>query len=393
MRRSTTTLVSAAGIARNAVVIACAVLSVATVPMSFVFTKPAYADEFDDRIAKIQKQVDNYQDQANKLNARANDLQIKLDQFTAQKNAIQATIDLTQAKYDALQKKISDNEKRIATNKDTLGDALADMYVDGGTSPLEMLASSDSIGKFMNKQEYLSSIRDTLKATIDDIKNTQKELENQKKQVKRVLLDQKNARNALAQKEKEQADLVSQTRGESSTYAQLAESQKAEKLRVQQQQQDAIANRLRKSGRKSSLVAGGSLTNYASWVGDCYVDSNALSHSNDPLGYGCNQCVSYAAYMMLTKTNYGPSYWGNANMWPAKARDAGYQVSPIPRTNSLGVMYDGVYGHIVYVENYDAASGTVNISQYNEFIEGQGWGKFSRRYNVKASTYDQYIYL
>ena len=96
---------------------------------------------------------------------------------------------------------------------------------------------------------------------------------------------------------------------------------------------------------------------------------------------------------MIQKTGYGPSYWGNANMWPNSARNAGFTVSRTPRANSIGVIMAGQWGHVVYVESYSAGSGTVNISQYNEWLPGLGYGYYSERNGVSAAQYDWYIYL
>ena len=52
----------------------------------------------------------------------------------------------------------------------------------------------------------------------------------------------------------------------------------------------------------------------------------------------------------------------------------------------------GSYGHIVWVESVNG-DGTINISQYNEWLPNGGWGQYSERYHVSPSTYDTYIYF
>ena len=80
-------------------------------------------------------------------------------------------------------------------------------------------------------------------------------------------------------------------------------------------------------------------------------------------------------------------------MWPAAARNAGFSTGRTPRANALGVISAGQYGHIVYIEGYDAGSNTVRISQFNYFnAGGPGWGHY-REMTVPARTYDTYIYL
>ena len=132
---------------------------------------------------------------------------------------------------------IAANEKSIATNQDVLGDTIASLYVDGKISTLEMLASSKNIGEYVDKQEYQSSVRDTLTKTINDIKKTKKQLEQQKAAVERNLEDQKAQREVLAQKEAEQASLVAQTRGEEAAYHNLSGEREQQKQKQQEQQQ------------------------------------------------------------------------------------------------------------------------------------------------------------
>lgn len=363
-----------------------------------IYQQPASADKYTEKIRALESIISQYQNQAAELNQRANTLQNELDGLTAQKAVIQEQVNLSQAKYDQLIQQIEDTKKKISDNKDALGKILAYMSVDNDISPLEMLASSNNIGDYVDQQSYRSSIQDNLTNTIDQINKLKKQLEDQKVAVERVLLDQQNQRDALAAKEAEQQVLVNQTRGEEAAYQALSASAKAEKEKVQEEQRKAIQNQYGGGGS----IQPGSLPAYSQWAGsNCYVDNGGWSHrgyngiGGDPAGYGCNQCVSYTAWKMGQITGYLPQYWGNANMWPASARKAGYTVSsvpPSPGRPALGVMSVGQYGHIVYIESVNG-DGTVDISQYNEWLPGKGYGYFSTRTNVASNKYDTYIYL
>lgn len=170
--RSTTPV--SKGIATKSVLVAAAVMMTIAAPLSI--SQRASADQFDDQIRAIQGQINQYQSQVNQLDAQANTLQAELDKITIEKNQIQAQVDLTQAQYDQLQSQIADTQKKIQSNKDALGDTIANMYVDNSVTPLEMLASSKNITDYVDQQEYRASIRDTLSATIDQIKQLQTKL-------------------------------------------------------------------------------------------------------------------------------------------------------------------------------------------------------------------------
>lgn len=398
MKQRSTTPVSKKGMVTRSLLVAAAVTMAVAAPLSIYNATSVYARDYDAEINAIQQQINQYEGQAQKLADQANTLQNQLAILAQQKQVIQSEIDLAQAKYEKLKSDIIATEKKIKENQDLLGKIIADIYTDDNISPLEMLASAKDISDFLDKQEYRSSVSSSLEDTIAKVKQLKKDLEQQKVDVERVLADQNNAKKALVAKENEQSTLLAQTKNDESAYKKLSADAQAQKLQVMQAQQAAINAAMARAGG-GGLIQGGVNGSYESWAGECYVDANAWSHGGargngeDPLGYGCNQCVSYTAWKMLQVTGYGPSYWGNANMWPGSARAAGFHVTSTPRERAIGVISAGQYGHVVYIESYNQAAGTVNISQYNEWLPGRGWGHFSTRQNVPAGTYDTYIYL
>lgn len=368
------------------------------VTTSFQAARIVKADDFDRRIAEIQNQISQYQAEAGKLASQAESFQKEMDALTAQKNVIQGQINLKQAEYDKLVNDIAVNEKKIVDNQDALGNTIADLYVSGDISPLEMLASSQSITDYVDKESYRNAVKDTLTQTIGSIKKLKKQLEEQKKDVERVLAEQKMARDALVAKENQQASLIAQTRGQEAAYNKLVGERESQKLALQKQQQAAIEAALRRGGGSINVLPGDPNKGGYPWEAGCWVDANAWSHGGsggdgtDPLGYGCRQCVSYTAWKVGQRTGDFPRYWGNANMWPNSARKAGYNTGGTPRANSVGVISAGAYGHVVWVEAVNG-DGTIDISQYNYYnAGGPGWGHYSKM-RVSAATYDTYIYF
>lgn len=375
-----------------------AVAVLLAVTSSFQASHLVKADDYDRRIAEIQAQIDQYQSEAGKLAGQAESFQKELNALTAQKNVIQGQINLKQAEHDKLVAEIAANEKKIADNQDALGVTIADLYVSSDVSPLEMLASSQSISDYVDKESYRNTIKDNLTRTISSIKKLKKQLEEQKKDVDRVLAEQKFARDALVAKENQQAQLIAQTRGQEAAYNRLVGERESQKLALQKAQQAAIEAAMRRSGGLVNVLPGDPNKGGYPWEAGCWVDANAWSHGGaggdgtDPLGYGCRQCVSYTAWKVGQRTGNFPRYWGNANMWPASARASGYQTGSTPRANSVGVISAGAYGHVVWVEAVNG-DGTVDISQYNYYnAGGPGWGNYSKM-RVSASTYDTYIYF
>lgn len=388
MKQPSTTPVSKKVLSRVTLAVIALVVAVA-VPLSQY--GQVSADKYDEQIRALQQEINGFQAQAAELSRQAQTLQNELASLAAQKAGIQAQIDLSQAKYDKLVVDIKQTEQEIADNKDALGETLADMYVDDTITPLEMLASANDIGDYVDQQEYRDSIKSTLTDTIHRIDELKKQLETQKKEVENVLADQKAQREQLAAKEAEQAKLLADTQGQEAAFQGLMADRNSQISSLRQQQEAEIQARLRQSGVSGSAVAGdpgrGGYPNYLA-------NSDYYNPIVDPWGMYSRQCVSYTAWKVHQKNGYMP-YWGgrgNANQWPGNARAAGIGTGSSPRAGSVGVISSGVYGHVVWVESVNG-NGTINISQYNEFIPGAGWGQYSERYNVPAYTYDTYIYF
>ena len=348
------------------------------------------ADEYDEKIAAVQRQIDTYNTEASKLNKEKQTYQGQLAVLSNQKSQIQSQLDLTVAKLNKLEASIADKNQQIDDNKEALGDTIADMYIDEGITPLEMLASSKNIADYVDKQTNQAQVQSNLEATVKRIRVLRIELEKQKKDVERVKKDQEGVRDALAAKEAEQQKLIADVAGREDEYAQLSQQAQAQKGQLEQQQQAAIQAALRRSGGGGGAVAGDpSRGGYPADLANAPLDALV-----DPWGMYNRECVSYTAWKVYQKNGYMP-YWGgrgNANQWPGNARAAGIPTSSIPREKSVGVISAGTYGHGVWGESVNS-NGTVNISQYNEWLPGSGWGQYSQRFNVPASAYDTYIYF
>lgn len=367
--------------------ITTAFLIAAAVPMQLSRTN-AYADEFDARIAAIQEQRDIYDAKAAQLAQEADSLSNKKAILENQKAALQEQINLSQAKYDKLKRDIAANEQKISDNKDALGKTIADMYVQDSVTPLELLASSSSIGDYVDQQEFRATIRDNLSLTIDQIEKLRVELEAQKTEVTQLLADQKAQRSQLAQKVAEYANLVAETQNKQSAYRQLSAKAAEEQSELRAQQQAAIAAALAVAGGGSAVAGDPNHGGYPNNLANAPQDSIV-----DPWGMFNRECVSYTAWKVYQKNGYMP-YWGgvgNANQWPANARAAGIPTGSTPRVGSVGVIYAGPYGHVVWVDSINA-DGTINISQYN-YNYGSGPGMYSEQYNLSPSAFSVYIYF
>ena len=377
---STTPATGRKGIATKSMIVAAAVVMAVSGTIGMYY-RPASADQWDDSIRAIEQEISQYQERAAELGKKADTLQNELANLAAQKATIQSQIDLSQAKYNKLVSQIEETERQISENKDALGEIIADMYVEGSVTPLEMLASSNNIGDYADRQAYQYSIQDTLTDTIDQIDVLKKRLEDQKVDVERVLDDQKGQRSQLAQKEAEQSKLLAETKGQESAYNQLTQKRNQQINELQEEQRKALQPVSGNIGNGS--VGGGGYPGI--WA---YAERDTLV---DDWGLYNRECVSYTAWKVASTGRYVPHFagQGNANQWPSTTARHGIKNGYTPVAGSVAILLEGPYGHAMYVE--EVHGGTIVVSDYNNNADGRGWGLYHRYSRPAAGLI--YIYF
>ena len=367
-------------------------------------TMSASADQYDDKISALQSDMAQYQTQADILNGQAVSLQNAVAQLENQRAALQAQVDLNQAQYDQLTIQIADTQTKIKTNQDALGATIADLYVDGSTTPIELLASSTNISDFLNKQEYRNSIRDQLSSTIKTVKDLKTQLDNQKTAVTKVLDEQKAARDSIVANETQQQNLLNQTNNSEANYQSLISSSAAQ-IAAAKATQAAIRARSNSTGGYT-LVDAGSLAAYPWNDSNCqmvgYMSTGGApgTDGEDGHGYGCRQCVSFVAWRVAKATGVYYNDLGNGGSAGYNlVHNHGYtDLGHTPQVGSVAVLW-GISsppysnssnpGHVAYVEGVSDDGSHVTVSQYN-YNYGAGWGMYSEMV-LSTSFFDQYV--
>ena len=313
MTRNTTTLVSKPSLSVQASSYAAALLMLIATPIAFA--APARADSYQARINALQTEINQYQAKAGELKDKATTLQGELDRLANEKAAIQRQIDLSQAKYDQLVTDIKANEDKLAKTQKSLEKIVANLYVDDDVSSIELLASSENIADFVDKQEYRTAVQKRLASSVKEVKRLKKELEQQKIDVDRELVNSKTAREALAAKEAEQQAILDQTKGEEASYQQLSSDRKGQVDRLRAEQVAANLRAAQRSGSQTLVSGtpggGGYPGKWANAPMNAYVDS---------WGLYSRQCVSYAAWKVASTGRFVPHFngRGNANQWDSE---------------------------------------------------------------------------
>ena len=343
-----------------------------------------FAQNYDAQIKAKQKEADQFNSEADRLRQMAGTLQEELDNINAQIADIQAQINASQKKHDDLIIEIARQEKLVEQNRKALGRILSDIYINDQVTPLEMLASSNNLADYIDKQEQRSSLRSSLNDKIKDLKELQKKLESDRVAVENVLKDQQSQKDNLASVQAGQAKLVNDTRNDQNAYESLASQRNSEIAKLREQQAAENLRQLQQSGWSGSVppASSGNGGYPAVWANaplDAYIDN---------WGLYTRECVSYVAWKVSSTGRYVPHFGGagNANQWPSTTSRYGIANGSTPKVGAAAITYGGPYGHVMYVEAVHD-DGTITVSDYNLGVDG-----LYRYYNRSASGIT-YIYF
>ena len=326
------------------------------------------ADTFDQQIKTLNQQNTQHRQVVNELQVQANSYQEAIVKLEAQINALQQQIRENDAKRDGLKQDIVEAETELARQKKLLGENIKVMYLEGQLSTIEMLASSQDLSEYVDKEQYRNAVKDKIKSTVDRITKLKLQLQEQKNQVDRLLQEQVGLNEQMAANRNQQAQLLSYTEGQKAAFQQQIKDNNSKIAELRRQQ--IIANARNTIGKRGGDASNGYYP-YANWpfsmrLGPGCVDGDGP----DRWGYCTRQCVSYAAWAVERSGRKAPMYYGDAKNWAyAGSR---YKVAS-PQAGDVAIDTNGTWGHAMYVEDVGVVNGrqAIFISQYNAGLEGE----------------------
>ncbi len=318
------------------------------------------ADEFDQKIAQLQDQNANAQSKLDNLLSQAKSFEDAISKLQNQINSLQTAIDTNLNKQASLKQQIAAAQVKLDKEKEVLGDSIRSMYVQGQVSTLEMLASSQNLSDFIDKQVYQSSVQQKIKQTLDEITALKLQLQKQNDEITALIEDLQSQKADLQAAKGKQSQLLAYNQGQRDAFNSQI-----------QKNENKIAD-LRAQQLAANLSLGGQITagnpNHGHYPS--YLDRAAQDSLIDPWGMFNRECVSYTAWKVYETFGHMP-YWGgvgNANQWPGDARAAHIPTGSTPKVHSVAIAMGGAYGHAMWVE---AVSGNmIYVSQYNYDLAG-----------------------
>lgn len=345
--------------------------------LSFVAARTVFADRFTDQINQIKQDNNIKQGRLDVLKVEADGLQATINALQAQINGLQAQINQNQAKNDQLQKEIVEAEAELVKQKKLLGQSIKAMYLEGQISTIEMLASSNDLSEFVDKQQYRDAVKTKIKNTVDKVTELKQQLKAQKEEVERLLKEQKILQANIASQKAEQDRLLGLNAGEQSSVNQQMKDNYARIAELRRQQ--AIENAKIFNGIQAGIPGGGGYpwgnaycVHTGQVAGDCWnYDWYFNGGPWDSWGYGFRNCTSWVAFRLAMDGKSGFTYLGNAADWPwgAQARGIAVSYGSGARVGDAVVNPNGYYGHVMYAEAV-LEDGRVIVSDYNRTGDG-----------------------
>lgn len=218
------------------------VLIASLIMKPFFGTKADLVEEIENRIQEKSEQVkelenraDEYKDLIRELQIKQQTLENEIELLDAQTAQLELEIQTTQAQIDQINLEINNlliriqiKEEEIETQKKILTQLLRKIDSYDKESVLEVLLKSEELSDFLNEAEYMNTVGEKIKDTLDAYKNIkqeleqrEKEMENKKSQLENLnkkLLDQKEIVDA---QKKSKEDLLEETRGKEYKFQDL----------------------------------------------------------------------------------------------------------------------------------------------------------------------------
>ncbi len=166
------------------------------------------AQSLQDQIDTLKKQNIENKNNVEKLQEVAISYQNAIETLEHDIAETQQAIEASHKRQAELEAQIKQAEADLVLQKDFLSKNIRAMYLEGDISTLEMLASSNNLSEFVDKQQYRNSVKEKISQSVSKISDLKHQLQAQKEQVEVELKEQNSSRVQLARSRAEQSRLL-----------------------------------------------------------------------------------------------------------------------------------------------------------------------------------------
>ena len=176
----------------------------------FTLSAPWARAVTQDDIDQLQEEIDQKQEEIDAIEDKTASNQEYLDALNEQLELATEKLEMTQQKIEQLDEQIAEQQKKIDETYEQLGKRLRSMYMEGQTSPLEMLFSAEDYSTFLMSLELVSRTSEYDSQMIQEFKQLMDEQEASKAELETQRAAEQAEQKEMQQKVDEQKELLAQ---------------------------------------------------------------------------------------------------------------------------------------------------------------------------------------
>lgn len=203
-------------------------------------------------IKKIETEINQYRDKLTEVQKKSNTLENEIKRIDTTSKKLGADINLTTKQISStnltLEKiglEMTDNEKLIERNRQTISETMRQVNFAETENLLEIFLEHQNLSDFLQETSKLEQLRNNLQTKLANLREAQTALDEQRQEKESTKNQLSNLKDRLAsqktiadQNKKEQQVLLSSTKNQENNYQKLL----AEKLARKKQIEDEIRN-------------------------------------------------------------------------------------------------------------------------------------------------------
>ncbi len=274
-----------------------------------------------------------------------------MEQQKADEKAVEAKVKDNETKVAEIQT----NQKELEAQKNEIANKQAELNVVKANYAAEQATAEQDKSKLKKEQEAAKAEQARILKEQEEAAKAQKAEE--ARQAKEAAKAQKAFEESQAKAAAEQAKATEESTTASSTEASSSaseESATSSSATVEKTEQSSTAKTSTPEPTPAPTVSTG---------------GSKVDHTGSGNAYAVGQCTWYVKNV----APWAGTYWGNGCQWGASAAADGFQVDGTPAAGSIVVFAQGqsvgtwnadpAYGHVAYVQSYNASNNTITITQ------------------------------
>lgn len=202
----------------------------------------------EDKIAELDKVINEYQGKLLETNKKANTLQNTVNSLTTTEkklstdiNKTENNIEKSELTIEKLAIEINDKKDRIVRNTEALGQTIRNLNAVENTPLLERIFLYKDMSDFWNTLHSLEQFQDNVQNLVVTLKDLHVELtgkkvetEEEKSYLEKFKTNLASEKEAVTYTKKEKANILASTRSEEAAYQQILEQKRAEKKQFEE---------------------------------------------------------------------------------------------------------------------------------------------------------------